>query len=119
VVVNLGGTELTHFWGALFLLGVGWNFLFVGGTTLLIETYRIEEKAKSQALNDFLVFTMVTVSSLSAGALHYTLGWRAVNIGVLLPIALILGALLWLRSQQRADSAATVAAPAPEPTKLE
>jgi hypothetical protein len=62
---------------------------------------------------------MVTVSSLSAGALHYLLGWRAVNIGVLLPIALILGALLWLRSQQRVDSAATVAAPAPEPTKPE
>lgn len=101
VVVNLGGTDLTHFWGALFLLGVGWNFLFVGGTTLLTETYRIEEKAKTQALNDFLVFTMVTVSSLSAGALHYGLGWRAVNIGVLLPITLILGALLWLRSKQR------------------
>jgi MFS family permease len=105
VVVNLGGTDLTHFWGALVLLGVGWNFLFLGGTTLLTETYRIEEKAKAQALNDFLVFTMVTVSSLSAGALHYLLGWRAVNIGVLLPIALILGALLWLRAKQRARAA--------------
>lgn len=109
VVVNLVGTELTHFWAALVLLGVGWNFLFVGGTTLLTETYQIEEKAKTQALNDFLVFTLVTVSSLSAGALHHALGWRAVNLGVLLPIAIILVALLWLRSKQRAQAAEAVA----------
>ncbi len=106
VVVNLAGTELMHFWGALVLLGVGWNFLFVGGTTLLTETYEIEEKAKAQALNDFLVFTLVTVSSLSAGVLHHVLGWRAVNLGVLLPITIILGALLWLRSKQRVRAAA-------------
>ena len=113
VVVNLGGTDLTHFWGALVLLGVGWNFLFVGGTTLLTETYRIEEKAKAQALNDFLVFTMVAASSLSAGALHYSLGWRAVNVGVLVPVTLIFGALLWLRSTRRARARAKVSAVSP------
>lgn len=101
VVVNLLGTDMVHFWTALVLLGVGWNFLFVGGTTLLTETYETAEKAKVQALNDFLVFAMVTASSLSAGALHYTLGWQAVNLGVLPPITLVLGALLWLRRAER------------------
>jgi len=113
VVVNLAGTAVLHFWGALFLLGVGWNFLFVGGTTLLTETYRIEEKAKAQALNDFLVFTMVAASSLSAGALHYSLGWRAVNVGVLVPVTLIFGALLWLRTTQRTRARATASAATP------
>lgn len=101
VLVNLLGTDVTHFWTGLVLLGVGWNFLFVGGTTLLTETYEVAEKAKVQALNDFLVFTLVTISSLSAGALHYRLGWQAVNLGVLPPIALVLGALLWQRMSQR------------------
>ena len=67
VAVNLAGTEVAHFWAALTLLGVGWNFLFIGGTTLLTETYTESEKAKAQALNDFLVFTVITAASLSAG----------------------------------------------------
>jgi MFS family permease len=110
VVVNLLGTELSHFWVALFLLGIGWNFLFVGGTTLLTETYVIEEKAKAQAFNDFAVFAIVAASSLSAGALQYHFGWRAVNLGVLFPLALILGGLLWLRSRQRALATASLVA---------
>lgn len=101
VAVNLTGTDLPHFWAALVLLGVGWNFLFVGGTTLLTETYHIEEKAKTQALNDFLVFTTVTVASLSAGALQYNFGWRTVNLGVLPAIALIVAAVLWLKLKRR------------------
>ena len=106
VAINLIGTDVAHFWTALVLLGIGWNFLFVGGTTLLTETYGTAEKAKVQALNDFLVFTMVTLSSLSAGALHYQFGWRAVNLGVLPPIALVLGALLWLKWGQRTRTVA-------------
>ncbi len=102
VAINLAGTELTHFWLALFMLGVGWNFLFVGGTTLLTEVYRVEEKAKTQALNDFLVFTMVTASSISAGALHYNLGWRAINFGVLPLIIVVFFAVLWLQFKNRA-----------------
>jgi MFS family permease len=102
VAVNLTGTDLPHFWAALFLLGVGWNFLFVGGTTLLTETYRIEEKAKTQALNDFLVFTTVTVASLSAGALQHLFGWQVVNLGVLPPIVLVLGCIVWLKTRRRA-----------------
>jgi len=101
VVVNLAGTEVTHFWAALTLLGVGWNFLFIGGTTLLTETYAEAEKAKAQALNDFVVFTVITIASLSAGALQYQLGWRAVNLGVVPIIIVILVALLWLRKVRK------------------
>lgn len=98
VAVNLTGTDVAHFWAALTLLGIGWNFLFVGGTTLLTETYADSEKAKTQALNDFVVFTVITAASLSAGALQYQLGWRAVNVGVVPILIVILAALLWLRT---------------------
>lgn len=106
VAVNLGGTSVGHYWLALTLLGVGWNFLFIGATTLLTETYRPEEKGKSQAMNDFLVFSTVTVCVLSAGALQHHFGWQAVNLGVLPLVAIVLGALLWLRYQRRLATAA-------------
>ncbi len=106
VAVNLAGTDVAHFWAALFLLGVGWNFLFVGGTTLLTETYTEAEKAKAQALNDFAVFTVITLSSLSAGALQHYFGWRTVNLGVVPLIVMILAALLWLRQARKARMAA-------------
>jgi MFS family permease len=109
VAVNLAGTGLTHFWAGLVLLGVGWNFLFVGGTTLLTETYRIEEKAKTQALNDFLVFTAVTAASLSAGALQHLFGWQVVNLGVLPLIVLVFASVAWLKLRRRALRAARVA----------
>ncbi|HEV57846.1 MAG TPA: MFS transporter [Phycisphaerales bacterium] len=97
VGINFLGTDVWHFWLALFLLGVGWNFLFVGATSLLTETYTEVEKAKTQALNDFIVFTTVTVASLSAGWLQHHYGWQAVNAGVLPSILVILMAVLWLR----------------------
>lgn len=104
VLLNLGcvgfalsGVALAQFWAALVLLGVGWNFMFVGGTALLTETYRPEEKEKVQAMNDFCVFTLVAISSLSAGALHYLLGWAAVNLAIVLPMLLAFAAALWLR----------------------
>jgi MFS family permease len=96
VAVNLAGTEVVHFWFALVLLGLGWNFLFVGGTTLLTECYRPEERAKAQALNEFLVFGTVTCTALLSGALYHALGWQAVNLGVIAPLVLVLCAVLWL-----------------------
>jgi MFS family permease len=93
VLVNLAGTSHWHFAVALVLLGVGWNFLFIGGTTLLTDCYRPEEKAKSQAANDFIVFSTVAMTALSSGYLHDTLGWQAVNLAVVLPLLAILGAL--------------------------
>jgi MFS family permease len=96
VGINLTGTSLSHFWLALFLLGMGWNFLFIGATTLLTETYAPEEKAKTQALNDFLVYSMVTIAVLSAGTLQHRLGWQAVNYGVIPLIAVVVLAVAWL-----------------------
>lgn len=101
MLINLTGTDLLHFWIALVMLGIGWNFLFVGGTTLLTEVYQIEEKAKTQAINDFMVFGMMTVASLSSGALQYHYGWRAINWGVLVPTAVITIAVLLLVMSRR------------------
>lgn len=96
VVINLAGHSLWHYWSALVLLGISWNFLFVGGTTLLTEVYQPNERAKTQAVNDFLVFTMVAMASLSAGYLQHQFGWRMVNIGVLPVLVVIMGSLVWL-----------------------
>ena len=83
VGANLAGDTLAHFAAGLVALGIGWNFLFVGGTTLLTRTYRPEERARAQGLNDLVVFASVTVTALSAGTLHFVLGWHAVNLAVL------------------------------------
>ncbi len=100
VVINLNGDSVWHFWSALLLLGISWNFLFVGATTLLTETYRPSEQAKAQAVNDFAVFTTVSLASLSAGALQHHLGWRMVNIGVLPLLLLIIASIAWLHWRQ-------------------
>lgn len=102
VVASLSGSTVAHFWAALTLLGVGWSFLFVGATTLLTQTYTENEKAKSQALNDFLVFSVIAVSSLSAGAIQHQFGWQAVNLALLPVAGVILAALVWLKATQRA-----------------
>ncbi len=103
VAINLAGTSETHFWAALLLLGVGWNFLYVGGTTLLTEAYDEQEKAKVQALNDFLVFTTATSAILTAGLLQHLYGWRVVNLGVLPLIGAMLAAVVWLKRRHRSE----------------
>ena len=85
------------------LLGVGWNFLFIGGTTLLTETYRPEERSKTQAVNDFTIFTTVAIASLTAGALQYKFGWQVVNLGVIPLLIVILLSILWLGMNQRRE----------------
>lgn len=96
VLINLLGVSVSHFWFALVLLGISWNFLFIGATTLLTETYQAEEKFKAQALNDFIVFSVVATSSLSAGILQHNLGWQYVNIMAIPMFAIILLGLVWL-----------------------
>jgi predicted MFS family arabinose efflux permease len=96
VAADLAGLEFWNFWMGLVLLGVGWNFLYVGGSTLLTEGHRPAERAKVQGVNDFLIFGTVAASSLSSSALHSFYGWHAVNLGTLPLIALTLGATLWL-----------------------
>jgi len=96
VFINLLGTSINHFWFALILLGISWNFLFIGATTLLTETYNESEKFKTQALNDFIVFSVVAFASLSAGILHHNLGWQFVNYMAIPSLAIILLSLFWL-----------------------
>jgi MFS family permease len=94
VGVDLLGVEVVHFATGLLLLGVGWNFMFIGATTLLTSCHAEAEKAKVQGFNDFLVFTTVAVSASSAGALHHLIGWQAMNLlavpGLVLVAALVL-----------------------------
>ncbi len=102
VAFALSGVDLMHFIGALFVLGVGWNFLYIGGSTLLTEAYRPEERTTAQGAMDFWVYSTMTVTSFSSGALVTTGGWTSMNLGSLLPLALLGAALLWLASHRRA-----------------
>jgi MFS family permease len=93
---GIDGTSLTHFWIALATLGLGWNFLFIGATTLLTETYSVAERAKAQAFNEAVMFTTVGVATFFSGTLLYEVGWRAVNLAALPAIAVVASAILWL-----------------------
>ena len=86
----LMGLDIFHFWASLILLGVGWNFGFIGATALLTECYRPSERAKVQALNDFLVFGTVAVASFGSGELLHSAGWNGINIGMLPLVAVVL-----------------------------
>ncbi|MFV1983021.1 MAG: MFS transporter [Thiohalomonadales bacterium] len=97
ITVSLLGTSVIHYWFALVLLGIGWNFMFIGATTLLTETYSITEKGKTQAVNDFIIFTTMTFASLSAGALQYQFGWQAVNYGAIPFMVIVIISLIWLQ----------------------
>lgn len=97
VVINLIGYSVWHFWFALVALGISWNFIFIGATSLLTGTYKVPEKAKAQAINDFLVFSMVTIASLSAGVFQHNFGWRIVNMGALPLLLIIMFSLIWLK----------------------
>lgn len=96
VAIALSGVELHQFLIALFLLGVGWNFLFTAGTTLSLQSYRPEEKDRAQAAINFCVFATMALTSFASGALVTTQGWRWLNLGSLLPLALTALALIWL-----------------------
>jgi MFS family permease len=102
VAVALSGIEFLHFLSGLILLGVGWNFLFVGGSTLLTEAYRPSERAKVQAAHDFLMYAAITVATFSSGSLLNHFGWQIVNLAVLpfLLLALIMILALWLRQKR-------------------
>jgi MFS family permease len=97
LAIDLAGVELHHFFVGMALLGIGWNFLFVGGTTLLTRTHTPAEAAKVQGFNDFLIWTSVTAAVLASGALQAGLGWTFVNVGVMPVVALALAVTLRLR----------------------
>lgn len=100
VAINLAGMGMAHFLVALTLLGIGWNFMFVGSTTLLTESYRPAEKAKTQAAHDFLMSGFVVISTFLSGHLFNRYGWATVNLAVVPPLAIALGALLWLQRKR-------------------
>jgi MFS family permease len=106
VLVALSGVDLMQFLVALFTLGVGWNFLYTGGTTLLTQSYRPEEKNRAQGVMDTCVFWTMAITSFSSGALITTQGWTWLNLGSLLPIALVSAALVWLALRLRARATA-------------
>ncbi|KZD09836.1 MFS transporter [Oceanibaculum pacificum] len=97
VAINLSGQDIQRFWFALVLLGVGWNFLFVGGSSLLTKAYLPAEKEKVQALNDFLVFGSVSIGSFSSGLLQNVFGWSVVNLTILPFVCIAILMVLWLR----------------------
>ena len=101
VLIALSGVEFPQFVAALFLLGLGWNFLFTGSTTLALTTYRPEEKDKAQGALNFCVFAVLAVSSLASGVLVTTRGWTLLNVGSLLPLSLTALAVAWLALHRR------------------
>ncbi|UZD65913.1 MFS transporter [Marinobacter sp. AN1] len=101
VLIATLGASLAHFWFALVLLGVGWNFLFIGGSTLLSTVHAEAERGKVQGVNDLAIFVLVAIGSLMSGSLLHHLGWETLNLMMLAPIALVVLATVWLRMNMR------------------
>ncbi len=106
IAIALSGESLHHYTVALFLLGVGWNFLFTGSTTLSLDAYRPEEKDRAQGALNFFVFATMAVSSFASGALVVAQGWRWLNFGSLLPVIATGAALAWLALRRASGAAA-------------
>ena len=109
IVSALADTMLLNFWLAMFLLGVGWNFMFVGASALLTECHTPAERAKTQAANDFMVFATMAVSSMSSGLLLNKSGWSAVNLGSIPFLVLAAAATGWLIWQRRSRARSAIA----------
>ena len=107
VAIAVAGLEFLHFLSALILLGLGWNFTFIGGTALLTQSYRPAEQLRVQMINEFIVFGLVATASLSAGWLYARFGWVLLNLSM---VPLLLIALLAASRMARAGHA--VPAPA-------
>ena len=103
IAMNFHGSSVSHFWASLLTLGVGWNFMFIAGTSLLTETYSSAESARAQAFNDFTVFSAAALASFSAGALLHQWGWQLVNYAVapLIVLVVLAHAWLWLINKRR------------------
>ena len=104
-VIGISGITVAHFWTVLVLLGIGWNFAFIGATTMVTQCHRPQERNKVQAFNDFVVFGSMAVSSFSSGQLLEYFGWQAIN-QVVFPTIFVAGAMLAWLSLRRGDEAA-------------
>ena len=101
-IIALAGTSLVHFWVALALLGFGWNFMFVAGTTMLTQAYRPEERAKVQGLNEFLIAGSAASGSFASAGVYSGFGWTGLNLGVMPLLVLCVAITLWYAMSQRA-----------------
>ena len=101
ILIALTGTDLRQFLIALFLLGVGWNFLFTGSTSLAMTAYKPDERDKAQAAINFFVFGTMAFTSFGSGALITSQGWSILNLGSLIPVIFTALALLWLSAQNK------------------
>ena len=95
IAIALSGHALDNYWIALILLGLGWNFLFIGGTSLLPQSYNEQEKYKVQSVNDFLIFSLQAIASLSAGWFVFNYGWEAVLLSVVPLLIIQFTVLIW------------------------
>jgi MFS family permease len=100
--IALSGIAVAQFWWALVILGMGWNFLYIGGTTLLTQTYRPEERARAQGMNEQAIFTMMAISSLTSGLTVTTAGWQSLNLFALPLVAAVGVAIVWYALRERA-----------------
>ncbi len=107
--IGLAGQEVMHYWGALLLLGIGWNFLVVGGTPLLVSRYRPSERFRAQAVNEFSVFGVSAVASLLAGVVIVQWGWPTLVLSATPAIGLMLVAIAWASYNRQRDVTATAA----------
>jgi MFS family permease len=104
--IALSGISVPHFWLALVILGVGWNFLYIGGTTLIAGAARPAERAKTQGVNDLIIFVVLGTSSFSSGLLLETNGWRTLNLLALPLAAAIAVAIAWFALKRRTPAVA-------------
>ena len=109
--IALAGVDVMHFVVSMFLVGVGWNFLFTAGTALSLKAYRPEERDKAQGAVNFWVFAMMMIASFSSGALVTTRGWTLLNYISLIPVAMTGIAVLWFVWQDRPEQAAAAGGP--------
>jgi predicted MFS family arabinose efflux permease len=105
VAIALSGISVAHFWVALVLLGIGWNFLYIGGTTLLSGSCSAAERAKTQGANDSIIFLTMMITSFGSGVLIDAKGWQVLNWLALPFITVAAGAVLWLLARRRAAAA--------------
>jgi len=103
IAIALSGVDFHQFLAALFMLGVGWNFLFTGSTTLSMQAYTPQEKNRAQAAINFCVFGTMAFTSFASGALVTSQGWRWLNWGSLVPVLITGLGLLWL-AQKKAST---------------
>ena len=98
IVVALSGVDLQSFLIAMLVLGLGWNFVFTGSTTLSLQAYTPQEKDRAQGAINFCVFATMAFTSFASGALVTTQGWDLLNLGSLVPVLIMGAALLWLKA---------------------